>query len=116
MQKAIGFVVGLACVGVAVMALAQASGQQTPTPNPDAQYRLGPDSLPQEGVPKGQIRGPFTLPSNAYPGTRHTWWIYIPAQYDKSEAASLMIFQDGQAYLDPEGDLRAFNVLDNLIY
>jgi hypothetical protein len=36
-----------------------------PAPDPDAFYHLGPDSLPQEGVPKGEIRGPFTLPSNA---------------------------------------------------
>ena len=50
-----------------------------PGPNPNSQYRLGPDSLPQEGVPKGEIRGPFTLPSNAYPGTQHTYWIYVPA-------------------------------------
>jgi enterochelin esterase family protein len=84
--------------------------------NPDAFYKLGPDSLPQDGVPKGEIRGPFTLPSQAYPGTQHTWWIYVPAQYKPEAAASLMIFQDGQAYLDPNGDLRAFNVLDNLIY
>jgi enterochelin esterase family protein len=84
--------------------------------NPDAFYKLGPDSLPQDGVPKGEIRGPFTLPSQAYPGTQHTWWIYVPAQYKPEVAASLMIFQDGQAYLDPNGDLRAFNVLDNLIY
>ncbi len=51
-------------------------------PNPDAFYQLGPDSLPQEGVPKGEIRGPFTLPSKAYPGTQHTYWVYVPAQYD----------------------------------
>src|SRR5262245_38432302 len=52
-----------------------------PGPNPNSQYRLGPDSLPQEGVPKGEIRGPYTLPSKAYPGTQHTYWIYVPAQY-----------------------------------
>jgi hypothetical protein len=47
--------------------------QDTPqAPNPDSFYRLGPDSLEQEGVPKGEIRGPFTLPSTAYPGTQHT--------------------------------------------
>jgi enterochelin esterase-like enzyme len=109
---------------LAASALAQQTAEKAPaTPaalqfpaNPDIQYRLGPDSFPQEGVPKGEIRGPFTLPSEAYPGTQHTWWIYVPAQYDPSVAASLMIFQDGQAYLDPNGDLRAFNVLDNLIY
>src|SRR5579885_1727359 len=85
-------------------------------PNPDAHYQLGPDSLPQEGVPKGEIRGPFTLPSNAYPGTQHTYWVYVPAQYDPAVPASLMIFNDGQAFMAAEGDVRAQNVMDNLIY
>ena len=35
--------------------------------NPDNLYRLGPDSLEQEGVPKGDIRGPFTLASAILP-------------------------------------------------
>src|SRR5678810_1320647 len=34
----------------------------------DAFYTLGPDSLPRDGVPKGEVRGPFKLPSKAYPG------------------------------------------------
>ena len=84
--------------------------------NPDTLYRLGPDSLEQPGVPKGEIRGPFTLPSMAYPGTQHTYWVYVPSQYNPSKEASLMIFNDGQAFLAPAGNLRAFNVLDNLIY
>jgi enterochelin esterase-like enzyme len=94
-------------------AFAQTQGQ---APNPDIHYQLGPDSLPQEGVPKGEIRGPFTLASNAYPGTQHTYWTYVPAQYDESVPASLMIFNDGQAFLAQEGDARAQNVMDNLIY
>src|ERR1051325_8244328 len=60
-----------------------------PGPNPDSQYRLGPDSMPQDGVPKGEVRGPFTLPSNVYPGTQHTYWVYVPAQYDPAVPASL---------------------------
>ncbi len=102
---------------VAVL-VAYTAWSQTPAqePNPDMQYRLGPDSLPQEGVPKGEIRGPFTLPSNAYSGTQHTYWVYVPAQYDPTVPASLMIFNDGQAFMAPEGDARAQNVLDNLIY
>jgi enterochelin esterase-like enzyme len=96
-----------------VHASAQTQNQEF---NPDIHYHLGPDSLPEEGVPKGEVRGPFTLPSEAYPGTTHTYWIYVPAQYDPSTAASLMIFNDGQAFMNPEGDLRAQNVLDNLIY
>jgi enterochelin esterase family protein len=86
------------------------------TPDPDAFYHLGPDSLPQDAVPKGQIRGPFTLPSNAYPGTQHTYWVYVPAQYDPALAASLMIYNDGQAFMNPDGDVRAQNVMDNLIF
>jgi len=46
----------------------------------DRFYKLGPDSLPQEGVPKGKIIGPATLPSDVYPGTQHTYWVYVPAQ------------------------------------
>ncbi len=95
---------------------AQPTQGMPPGPNPNSQYRLGPDSMPQEGVPKGEIRGPFTLPSKVYPGTQHTYWVYVPAQYDPALPVSLMIFQDGQAYKDDQGDIRAQNVMDNLIY
>lgn len=88
----------------------------SPTPDPDAFYHLGPDSLPQDGVPKGETRGPYTLPSNVYPGTQHTYWVYVPAQYDPAVPASLMIFNDGHAFLGPDGDMRAQNVMDNLIF
>jgi enterochelin esterase family protein len=85
-------------------------------PNTDIHYALAPDALVQDGVPKGEIRGPFTLPSAAYPGTQHTYWIYVPAQYDPATPASLMIYNDGQAFMAPEGDVRAQVVMDNLIY
>jgi hypothetical protein len=94
MRRAITYAVGLGCAGLTVMALASSRAQQPSAsgPNPDSQYRLGPDSLPQEGVPKGEIRGPFTLPSQAYPGTQHTYWVYVPAQYDPAIPAALMVF------------------------
>lgn len=79
-------------------------------------YKLGPDSLPQEGVPKGKIVGPDVLPCEVFPGTQHTYWVYEPAQYDSSVPASLMIFQDGQAFKHEEGSIRAQNVMDNLIH
>jgi enterochelin esterase family protein len=84
--------------------------------SPNSQYRLGPDSMPQDGVPKGEIRGDFHIESNIYPGTQHTYWVYVPAQYDPAIPTALMVFQDGQAFKDPNGDLRAQNVMDNLIY
>jgi enterochelin esterase-like enzyme len=107
------------CVALmgAVVCLGPAAGQPpAPAPNPDSQYRLGPDSLPQDGVPKGDIRGPFTLPCRLFPGTQHTYWVYVPAQYDPAVPTALMVFQDGQAFKDEKGDLRAQNVMDNLIY
>src|SRR6266702_8299955 len=86
------------------------------TPNTDGFYRLAPDALAQDGVPQGEIRGPFTLPSQVYPGTQHTYWVYVPAQYDPKVPASLMVYNDGQAFKAPEGDVRAQVVMDNLIY
>ena len=95
---------------------AQPAPAQPPQgPNPDAHYQLGPDSFPREGVLKGEVRGPFTPPSQAYAGTQHTYWVYVPAQYDPSVPANLMIFNDGQAFKNMEGDLRTPTVLDNLI-
>jgi enterochelin esterase family protein len=84
--------------------------------NLDAFYKLGPDSLPQEGVPKGKLNGPFALPSEVFPGTSHTYCVYVPAQYDPARPASLVVFNDGQAYINLEADVRAPNVLDNLIH
>ena len=85
--------------------------------NTDIHYHLGPDSLVQEGVPHGKMEGPFTLlDSKAFPGTQHTYWVHLPAQYDPETPAWLMVFNDGQAYMNPEADLRAQNVIDNLIY
>jgi enterochelin esterase-like enzyme len=79
-------------------------------------YKLGPDSLVQEGVPQGKITGPHVVKSQAYPGTQHTYWVYVPAQYDAATSASLMVFNDGQAFMNPEGSIRAHNVMDNLIF
>ena len=102
--------IALAVLGLGLLAVAP------PGPDPNSQYRLGPDSMPQEGVSKGEIRGPYHLPSQAYPGTQHTYWVYVPAQYDPANAAALMVYQDGQAFKDENGDIRAQNVMDNLIY
>jgi enterochelin esterase family protein len=100
-------------------AAGQAAAKQPPSkngPDPNSQYRLGPDSMPQSGVPQGEMRGPFTLACNVYPGTQHTYWVYVPAQYDPAVPASLMIFQDGQAFKAEDGDMHAQHVMDNLIY
>jgi len=82
----------------------------------DEVYLPGPDSEPHPGVPRGKVTAWEQLPSQAYPGTLHDFCVYVPAQYDAAKPASLIIFQDGQAFASPTGDYRAPQVLDNLIY
>jgi enterochelin esterase-like enzyme len=87
-----------------------------PANNYDSFYRLGPDSKPMDGVPKGRIEGPKVIQSEVFPGTQHTYWVYVPAQYDPSQPAALMIFNDGQAFKNEPGDVQAHHVMDNLIH
>jgi enterochelin esterase family protein len=83
---------------------------------PDELYHVGPDSEPHPGVPQGQLVGPTALPSQIYPNTTRNYWVYVPAQYDASKPACLMIFFDGHAFINPKGDYRIPFVFDNLIY
>ena len=78
-------------------------------------YKLGPDSMPQPGVPQGKVEGPFVWKSQIFPGTIREYYVYVPAQYDKSKPACVMVFQDGHAYVNKEGDYRVPVVFDNLI-
>lgn len=77
---------------------------------------LGPDSLPQEGVPKGSVEKRTWDASGIYPETKHEYWVYVPAQYTDAEPAAVMVFQDGLFYVEPEGLVRAPTVFDNLIH
>jgi enterochelin esterase family protein len=79
-------------------------------------YAHGPDSYPQPGVPSGAIHEYAWSESRVFPGTSRRYWVYVPSQYTHSDPASLMVFQDGRMYLDPEGELRVGVVFDNLIH
>ena len=82
----------------------------------DDVYLLGPDSAPHDGVPHGQVIGPLTLASEVFTNTTRHYWVYVPAQYARTKPACLMIFQDGHAFLNTNGDYRTPYVFDNLIY
>ncbi|MDA7881875.1 alpha/beta hydrolase-fold protein, partial [Akkermansiaceae bacterium] len=41
--------------------------------------------------------------SKIFPGTRRDYWIYVPAEYDASKPACLMIFQDGAGFVRSPG-------------
>ncbi len=79
-------------------------------------YILGPDSYPQQGVPKGKVTQHKWETSKVFAGTTRDYWIYVPAQYKKGTPACVMVFQDGWAYCNPNGPVRATNVFDNLIH
>jgi enterochelin esterase-like enzyme len=76
-------------------------------------YPLGPDSQVREGVPKGRIEGPLVWKSTIYQNTVRQYWIYVPAQYDASKPAALMVFQDGHQYVALDRDYRVPTVFDN---
>lgn len=105
-----------AATALAQPATAPARGGRGRGPNNDAFYKLGPDSMPMEGVPKGKWVGPNYLPSQVFENVTHTYYVYVPAQYDPTKPTALMVFNDGQAMMAEPHDVQAHNVLDNLIY
>ena len=81
----------------------------------DSQYKLGPDSMRQEGVPRGAVTE-HTWKSKVFEGTVRQYWVYVPKQYDGSQPASVMVFQDGHNYVGENGQFRVPVVFDNLIH
>jgi len=80
------------------------------------EFRLGSDSLVNDDVPQGRLEGPFEFHSEIFHGTVRRYWLFVPAQYDGSAPASVLVFQDGQRATNPDGSLRVQNVLTNLIH
>jgi enterochelin esterase-like enzyme len=79
------------------------------------EYPLGPDSQRHAGVPTGAV-SKYAWKSKIFPGTIREYYVYVPAQYDGTKPAAVMVFQDGHAYLKEDGELRVPVVFDNLIY
>ena len=77
-------------------------------------YTLGPDSMPQEGVPRGEVTR-YHWSSKIFPGTERDYWVYVPKQYDAAKPACVMVFQDGGNYVNTNGPFRVPVVFDNLI-
>lgn len=90
--------------------------QEIPIDQTSVRYQHGPDSSQQQGVPVGTVVEFEWNDSTLYPGTSRKFWVHVPQQYRPGQPASLMVFQDGWLYLDPEGEVRGGIVLDNLIH
>ncbi|MEP0061178.1 alpha/beta hydrolase, partial [Rhodopirellula bahusiensis] len=78
-------------------------------------YTWSADSNPREGVPQGKVTQHEFSNSKVFEGTRRRYSVYVPAQYDGSKPAALMVFQDGHTFQGPGGDFRLPTVFDNLI-
>lgn len=81
----------------------------------DEDYVLGPDSQVKEGVPQGKVTQ-HVWKSTLFPGTERDYWIYVPAQYDGSKPACLIVLQDGGGFVKENGSFQAPTVFDNLIH
>lgn len=81
--------------------------------------QLGPEA---DEPPADVLRGTITphlrwAGSSIYPETEWDIWVYTsPAGAAAAPPASLMVFMDGDSYLDPTGDVRVPNVFDNMIH
>ena len=80
----------------------------------DEPYRPGPDAQPQPGVPAGRLDAHRHRGTRVYPGVERGFQVYVPAQYDATRPAGLLVFQDGAGYLGAGTNART--VLDNLIH
>lgn len=76
---------------------------------------FGPLSYLQPSVPSGKLSAKIQHVSKIYDGMTSDYWIYVPAQYRPGVPAALMVFQDGEWYMDRDGGIMALNVIDNLI-
>ena len=90
------------CLAVVVL------GADNDTLTPESTERVA-------GVPAGRVESFEFNESKVFPGTARGCWLYIPAQYDASKPAALMVFQDGQEYVSDKGSQRVPVVFDNLI-
>lgn len=83
---------------------------------PQQKQKQNPDRLVQDGVPTGKITAGKFTDSKVFPGTHRDYSVYVPAQYQADQPASLMVFMDGRGYAKPNGAFRVPVVFDNLIH
>ncbi|MCP5110209.1 MAG: esterase family protein [bacterium] len=75
-----------------------------------------PECYPAGSVPQGTLSEKLVHHSEIYPSMTADYWIYVPAQYNPSEPAALMVWQDGHNHVKRDGRARTLNVVDHLIH
>ena len=90
---------------------ARAQGDKPAEPQ---KYELGSESKPVAGVPEGKVTR-HSWSSKIFDGTVRDYYVYVPAKYDAARPTAVMVFQDGHAYVNKNGEYRVPVVFDNLI-
>jgi enterochelin esterase family protein len=83
----------------------------------EASYHPCPEAFPSDDVPRGEIIEFLNwADSEIYAGTVRNLWIYKPQQLGVEGTPGLMVFNDGDYYLAPNGPVRAAAVFDSLVH
>lgn len=83
----------------------------------DGPYPVDESQVKKPDVPTGKVTRHTFGESKVFPGTQRNYAIYVPAQYDESKPACLMVFQDGTGFSKIEGrPSKTPLVFDNLIH
>ena len=86
-------------------------------PEGDKQYNPCAEAFPDDDIPTGDV---FYIKawsdSKIYPDSTRDIYIYTPPNLRAGEAPNLAFFNDGAAYLDPKGPVRAARVLDSMMH
>ena len=78
---------------------------------------FGPYSYLKAGVPQGKLSGKMVYTSKLYDGMQSDFWVYVPAQYDPKTPAALMVWDDGQQFINRDSaSIRLLEAIDNLTY
>lgn len=106
---------------LSVVALAATPAHAWQDPDWDKDYVLSATSTERgPGVEPGSTRMLVHKSSAVFPGTFRRVWIHLPAESILrkvgGEGLAVMVFQDGHAYVDEQGQFRAPIVLDNLVH
>ena len=85
-----------------------------PIDQSEVAYDHGPDSTLRPGVARGRTTRLELPDSRAFPGTSRSVSVHVPARAPAG-ALPVVVFQDGSDFLDPDDEMRAAIVLDNLV-
>jgi len=88
---------------------------ERPSPTRQYHYKTNPDSLPQEGVPKGKLEGPMLFRSQIFSNTVRRYWVYVPAQYTPEKPAACWYSRTANERRGQTGPLQLPRVMENLI-